>query len=153
MALTPFLGDPLFGGMDRLMERMLGRDLTTMPTFGSVTQAVSHPMDIIDAEKEFIIRCDAPGMDTKDVNVEVNEGVLTISGRKQMEAEDKDKEGKIVRRERHFTSFNRSFTLPENVDEDAISAALDKGVLTIKVAKTSPPEKPAPKRITVNAAS
>lgn len=58
----------------------------------------------------------------------------------------------VVRRERHFTQFTRSFTLPDNIKEDAITASLDKGVLTIMVPKVEPAPKPQPKRIAVKGA-
>jgi HSP20 family protein len=65
--------------------------------------------------------------------------------------EDKDKEGRVVRRERMFNSFRRAFTLPEDVCDEGIVASLDKGVLTVAVPKRPETEKPAPKRITVAA--
>lgn len=55
----------------------------------------------------------------------------------------------VVRRERHFSQFSRTFTLPEHVKEDGISASLDKGVLTVTVPKVEPAPKPEPKRIVV----
>ena len=58
----------------------------------------------------------------------------------------------MLRRERAFTSFTRSFTVPENVKEDEISASLVNGVLELNVPKVAPPPKPEPKRITVHAA-
>jgi len=59
----------------------------------------------------------------------------------------------VIRRERHFSQFSRSFTLPDNVAEEGISARLDKGVLTVTLPKTQPAPKPQPKRITVAAAA
>ena len=59
----------------------------------------------------------------------------------------------VVRRERLFSSFTRSFTLPDNIRQDAISASLDKGVLTVTVPKTEPAPKPEPKRIAVRGAN
>jgi HSP20 family protein len=58
----------------------------------------------------------------------------------------------VVRRERHFSQFSRSFTLPDNIKEEGISASLDKGVLTVMVPKVEPAPKPEPKRITVKGA-
>lgn len=55
----------------------------------------------------------------------------------------------VVRRERHFSQFTRSFTLPDNIKEDGIAASLDKGVLTVTVPKTEPAPKTEPKRIQV----
>jgi HSP20 family protein len=55
----------------------------------------------------------------------------------------------VVRRERHFSSFTRSFVLPDNVKEDGIAASLDKGVLRVTVPKVEPAPKPQPKRIAV----
>jgi HSP20 family protein len=57
-----------------------------------------------------------------------------------------------VRRERHFSQFTRSFTLPDNAREDGIAASLDKGVLTVTVPKAEPAPKPQPKRIAVQGA-
>lgn len=90
-------------------------------------------------------------MGADDISVTVSEGVLTISGKKKHEVEDKDKEGRVLRRERAFTSFTRSFTLPaEGVKEDEVAASLKNGVLELVVPKVAPPPKPEPRRIAVH---
>jgi HSP20 family protein len=82
----------------------------------------------------------------------MHDGTLTISGKRQEEKEERGEGDKVIRRERHFSQFSRSFALPENIKEDEISANLDKGVLKVKVPKVEPPPKPEPKRITVQGA-
>lgn len=80
------------------------------------------------------------------------QGTLTISGKCQEAKETKTEEGRVVRRERTFSQFSRSFTLPDNVKEEGISASLDKGVLKVVVPKVEPAPKAEPKRIPVQAA-
>ena len=83
-------------------------------------------------------------MEQKDINVEVNDGVLTISGEKDEEFK-KDEKG-VKRVERHYGSFSRSIRLPENIDTENIAADYKNGVLTINVQKTEAAE---PKKISV----
>ena len=82
----------------------------------------------------------------------MHDGTLTISGKRQEEKEERAEGDKVIRRERRFSQFSRSFTLPENIKEDEISADLDKGILQVHVPKVEPPPKPEPKRITVKGA-
>lgn len=110
-----------------------------------------HPVrqDIVETPTDFRITADAPGFTPGDVTVELSQGTLTISGKRQAETMDKTDDGKVVRRERHFSSFTRSFTLPENTKDDGVTATLADGVLTVSVPKTEPQPKPEPKRIAV----
>ncbi|GBF99742.1 hsp20-family heat shock chaperone [Raphidocelis subcapitata] len=158
MALQPFgagmfpsLFDPAwpFGrGRGGEMDWAPFPSLTSMvPTAGS-----AHPLDVVETNDAFRITVDAPGMDANDISISLSEGrVLTISGKKKHEVEEKDREGRVLRRERAFSTFSRSFTLPENVQEGEITANLDKGVLEVVVPKVEPPPRPEPKRIAVNA--
>lgn len=160
MALSPYFGnDPFFGQIERAMDRAFDRALggrpggdTTiaafMPSLVGPSTAGGHPMDIVETKDSFNITADAPGFTPDDIQVEMNEGTLTIKGKKQEEKVD-EKEGKVIRRERHFSSFTRSFTLPENVKEEGITASLDQGVLRVAVPKCEPAPKPQPKRIAV----
>jgi hypothetical protein len=96
---------------------------------------------------------DVPGMSADDISIQLSEGVLTIAGHKKRETEERDQAGRTIRRERHFESFNRSFTLPADVKEDDIGASLADGVLSVTVPKVAPPPKPEPRRIKVNMAA
>lgn len=78
--------------------------------------------------------------------------MLTLTGQRKLAQEHKDASGKVWRSERSSYSFTRSFTLPDTANPEAISAAMDRGVLTVTVAKREPKPKPEPKRIAVTGA-
>eukprot|EP00878_Enallax_costatus_P013946 GHUV01014583.1.p1 GENE.GHUV01014583.1~~GHUV01014583.1.p1 ORF type:complete len:170 (+),score=44.77 GHUV01014583.1:115-624(+) len=159
MALSPYMGnDPFFGQMERALDNAFQRalggrsgDLMMFPALlgPSSVPAGSHPMDIVETPAAFELHCDAPGFTPEDVNIEMIEGVITVSGKRKDEKKE-EKDGKVVRRERTMSTFTRSFTLPDNVKDDEISASLVNGVLKVTVPKTEPAPKPAPKKIQVS---
>ncbi len=101
-------------------------------------------VDIAETDNGFEVRAELPGVKQEDVNVSVRDNVLTLRGEKRQEETD---EGKDYRRvERHYGSFQRAFTLPPNVDADAITAAYRDGVLTLIVPKA---EEAKPKEIPI----
>ncbi len=106
-------------------------------------------VDVTDTEKAYEIAADLPGMDEKNVEVKVSNGVLTIKGEKQDEKEEKKKDYYV--RERNYGSFERSFQVPEGVDADKIDASFKKGVLTVTLPK-KPEAQKAAKKIEVKAA-
>jgi HSP20 family protein len=104
----------------------------------------SPKIDLVEKDKEYIIKADIPGMEQKDINVELNDGVLSINGEKKEEFK-KDEKG-VKRVERHYGSFSRSVRLPDNIDTENIAADYKNGVLTVSVQKTEAAE---PKKISV----
>jgi HSP20 family protein len=102
------------------------------------------PMDLVETDDHFVLRADLPGLDEQDVKIEVNDNVLTVSGERRFEHEAK-KDG-FYRLERGAGRFDRSLTLPEGVDFDAIAATFDKGVLEVRVPK---PEQRKPRRVEI----
>lgn len=102
------------------------------------------PMDLVESGDHFVLRADLPGLSEEDVTVELEDDVLTVSGERKSELEDK-KDG-FVRVERAFGSFRRSLTLPEGVDPEAIEASFDKGVLEVRIPK---PEARKPRRVAI----
>ncbi len=106
-------------------------------------------VDIVESDKGYEINADLPGMDEKNIEVKVTDGVLTMKGERQEEKEEKKKDYYL--QERSFGSFQRSFELPESVDADKIEASFKKGVLTVKLPKKAEAQKPA-KKIEVKAA-
>jgi HSP20 family protein len=100
-------------------------------------------VDVVESEKAYEITADLPGMDEKNIEVKVADGVLTIKGEKQEEKEEKKKDYYL--QERSFGSFQRSFELPDSVDPDKIEASFKKGVLTVTLPKKPEAQKPAKK--------
>ena len=105
-------------------------------------------VDITQTDKGYEITAELPGMEDKDIEVKLANGVLTIRGEKRDEKEEKNKDYYV--RERSFGSFERSFQVPENIDTDKINAGFKKGVLTITLPKSAEAQK-AEKKIEVKA--
>lgn len=103
-------------------------------------------MDLVENQEEFVLRADLPGVSEKDVNIEFEDNVLTISGERTSEHEER-KEG-YVRVERASGSFSRSLTLPEGVDPEGIRASFERGVLEVHIPK---PEQRKPRKVTISA--
>ena len=101
-------------------------------------------MDLVELDDHFVLRADLPGLDESDVKLEIADDVLTVTGERKFEHEDR-KEG-FYRLERGTGSFSRSLTLPEGVDAEKIEASFDKGVLEVRIPK---PEEVKPKRVQI----
>lgn len=96
--------------------------------------------DISEDETSYAITADLPDIDKKDVKVSVDDGVLTISGERKHESEEEDNEKRFHRIERSYGKYVRSFRLPPEVDEDAVVAKFENGVLKITLPKTAEPK-------------
>lgn len=101
-------------------------------------------MDLVERGDEYILRADLPGVSQEDVNIEIEENVLTISGERK--ADHHESTDGFVRIERSFGAFSRSLTLPKGVDAEAVTAQFVDGVLTLRVPK---PEQAKPRRIQI----
>jgi len=101
-------------------------------------------VDISEDDKEYVIKVELPEIKREGVNVKVESGVLTISGERKLEQEEKGK--KYHRIERTYGSFSRSFSLPDDADGDKVTANFKDGVLQVHVLKS---EKARPKAIEV----
>src|SRR6266704_3379225 len=114
----------------------------------SITVAEWAPLvDIIEDDKEYLIKAELPEVRKEDVKVSVEDGVLTISGERKHEAEENG--AKYHRVERAYGLFSRSFTVPESADASNVSAEFKNGVLNVHLAKD---EKAKPKSIEVKVA-
>ena len=102
-------------------------------------------VDVHEAEKEITVTAELPGMDEDDVELTLNDGVLTIKGEKKYERKGEE-DARVI--ERSYGSFQRSFSLPESVDEEAIAASFDKGVLSVIMPKREE-ETRKPRRISI----
>ena len=95
----------------------------------------SPSVDVTENEKEYLITADAPGVKREDLKVTVEEGVLMISGERKSEKEEKGK--KFHKVERSYGRFARSFTLPEDAEDEKLSAQFKDGVLTVHLPKSA----------------
>jgi HSP20 family protein len=102
-------------------------------------------MDLVETDGEYVLKADLPGLSESDVNIELEDRVLTISGERKAENEER-KEG-YYRIERSFGSFARSLTVPEGVDGDAVKASFENGVLEVRIPK---PEARKPKKVEIS---
>ena len=117
-------------------------------TSGEAVRRWIPPMDLVEQGDEFVLRADLPGVGEQDVKIELEDNVLTISGERRSEHEER-KEG-YYRVERASGSFSRSLTLPEGVDPEAVKANFENGVLEVRVPK---PEQRKPQRVAINVAN
>jgi len=104
-------------------------------------------VNIKETEKEFQVEVVAPGFEKKDFKIEFSDGVLTIQAEKEMKKEE-DKE-EIKRQEFSYASIKRSFSLPENVENDKIAAKYENGILLLQIPKMKQAAAPAKKEIKV----
>ncbi|WP_315705251.1 MULTISPECIES: Hsp20/alpha crystallin family protein [unclassified Bradyrhizobium] len=111
--------------------------------------AVAPAVDVAEHEKAYEVSAELPGLDEKNVEVKVVNGVLSIKGEKQEEKEEKKKDYYL--RERNFGSFERSFQVPDSVDTDKIEASFKQGVLKVILPKKAEAQQAA-KKIAIKAA-
>lgn len=117
--------------IDRLFDGF-GRNF---PTFAAPA-AMMPRMDVSETDKTVEISAELPGLETKDVQLNLADNMLTIRGEKKSEREEKDKDYHLI--ERSFGSFARSVALPEGVKAEDVSAEIAKGVLKVTVKKPAP---------------
>jgi len=124
--------------MDRLFEEMLpvfGRGgFPTLAPAARAAAGLQPSIDVRETDEALVVEAELPGMEEKDVEVRVSGGVLTISGERASEREEKRQDWHL--RERSRGAFSRSFRLPDTVDLDRCAAAFDRGVLTVTLPKT-----------------
>ena len=112
------------------------------------TSTFAPPVDVYEDEHNITLKIEVPGIDEKDIDVRLENNTLTVHGERKFEKEEKEENYRRV--ERQYGSFTRSFTLPNVVDAENVSANYDKGVLKIKLAKKAEAK---PKQIKVNVGS
>ena len=106
--------------------------LSMMPPGGMLMPVT----DVTETDKEIEISAELPGLEDKDVQINLSDNVLTIKGEKKAEKERKEKDFRMV--ERSYGAFERTIELPEGVNPDSIKATIAKGVLTVTVPKPAP---------------
>ncbi|MCL4219942.1 MAG: Hsp20/alpha crystallin family protein [Phycisphaerales bacterium] len=128
---------PVEGLINRLFQEPFGASLPMI-------EEGALALDISETDDALIIRASLPGFRKEDVNIEVHEGVLTISATREQETEERNE--KFYRRERRTGSVSRRVALPSMVTDDQADAELKDGVLTLRLPKS---KKDSPKKISV----
>ncbi|MFL5897026.1 MAG: Hsp20/alpha crystallin family protein [Solirubrobacterales bacterium] len=134
--------DALQSDVNRLFDGFFGRHQGTAASGAS--RRWIPPMDLVETEDSLVLRADLPGMDREDISIEVKDGVLTVSGERRAQHEEK-REG-YHRVERSFGRFSRSLELPKGIDPASVGASFEKGVLEVRMPK---PEERRPTRIEI----
>lgn len=129
----------IFGDMDRMLAGFF------RPISGSGTDVWTPALDVRETADEFIVDAELPGLSKSDVDITVEDGVLTLSGERRMEEQTEDKGYRRV--ERRYGSFSRSLTLPRDIDAENVSASFKDGLLTVHVPKK---ETAKPRSIKIN---
>ncbi len=109
------------------------------------TSSFAPPVDVYEDEHNVTLKIEVPGIDEKDIDVRIENNVLTVHGERKFEKEEKEENFRRV--ERQYGSFTRTFTLPTTVDAEKVSANNDKGILKIVLPKKAEAK---PKQVKVN---
>jgi HSP20 family protein len=128
------------------MNRQLSHLLDDSPVgMSTETEQWAPRVDIRETDDALLVQAELPGIDKKDIHLEVKDGVLTLSGERRYEKEVKEEN--VHRVERAYGKFSRSFSLPTNVDADKVSANMKDGVLEVRLPKR---ESAKPKAIAIH---
>ncbi|QEC47880.1 Hsp20/alpha crystallin family protein [Baekduia soli] len=134
----------LQGEMNRLFSTFFDAPAAGTPDGPGAPRRWIPAMDLVETDDHFVLRADLPGVAETDVELSLEENVLTVSGERHAEQEVR-RDG-FHRIERASGTFRRSLTLPEGVDGDAISASFDRGVLEVRIPK---PAERKPRRLQI----
>jgi HSP20 family protein len=125
--------------MNRLFRESQG------PEESLTTSSFAPPVDVYEDEHNVTLKIEVPGIEEKDIDVRIENNVLTVHGERKFEKEEKEENFRRV--ERQYGSFTRTFTLPTTVDAEKVSADYDKGILKIVLPKKAEAK---PKQVKVN---
>ena len=117
--------------------------------FFGFNQSNMPAVNIKETKKEFKLEISAPGFDKQDFDVQVNKNMLTVSATSETSSEEKGDDEKVLRREFSTATFSRSFTLPDNVDTEKITAKEKNGVLHVSLPKKEDAKEKVVKRIEI----
>jgi len=130
-ALTPWTGiGNLKQEMDRMLERVFESKWDEFAALGDWAPS----MDISETKDSLVVKAEAPGMDQKDIQISLQENLLTIKGEKKQEKEEKEE--RYHRVERSYGTFTRSVRLPVGVDASKVTATFKNGLLIVTMPKT-----------------
>jgi HSP20 family protein len=140
----------LYHELDRIFDALWGG--FSFPASGvRAPNAVTPRVDFSETDEEIRIAAELPGLDEKDIEIALDEGVLTIQGERKAESDEEDAEKGYKRLETYRGRFHRAIRLAAEVDEEAVKAVYKAGVLTVTLPKRAPAE-PTVRSIPITAA-
>jgi len=137
--------------MDRLFDDFRSEWESTFLTPRAFSaDLIRQPLiDLSDKGNEYLVKAELPGMDKDDVNIEVTENSIEISGESKTEQKEEDRKSGYLRQERRYASFYRALPLPDEVLTDKADAELKNGILTVRLPKKTVPPKGNVKKLPV----
>ncbi|GEN29529.1 heat-shock protein Hsp20 [Halovibrio variabilis] len=139
--VSPLLG--IHQELDRWMDRMMGQFGMPSSVAGETPSLLRPSVDIAERDKEYVISVEVPGVDEKDIKLNLENDQLIIEGEKREEEKEKSEEGRYKRVERLYGNFRRVLNLPADAQTEDIQASFNNGVLTVTVPRDA---EAAPKR-------
>jgi HSP20 family protein len=121
--------------MDRLWDSFFERGVRRTDEEGEWLPS----LDVAETKNDVVVKAEVPGMDAKDIDISLTDGLLTIKGEKKQEREEKEKDYHLV--EKSYGAFTRSIRLPKEVQRDKINASYKNGVLTVTLPKSEEAKK------------
>ena len=137
-----------FSTLQDRLNRLFQQSVSEGRDESLTTSSFAPAVDVYEDDHQVTLKIEVPGIDEKDIDVRLENNTLTVTGERKLEKEEKEENYRRV--ERQYGSFTRSFTLPQTVDAEKVSAQYDKGVLKIKLAKKSEAK---PKQIKISVGS
>lgn len=142
--LAPWYWTPARSWTDTLSPDLF-RDLFAKPQRAKAAPSFTPRVDVVETPEAYLLKLELPGLNPEDVEITLKEKSLTIKGEKASGERSEGETWHVV--ERRSGSFTRTFTFPEAVDSDSVSATSEHGLLTIEVKKAPETQ---PKRITIS---
>jgi HSP20 family protein len=137
-----------FAALQDRMNRLLRESFSEGREEALTTSSFAPAVDVYEDEHKVTLKIEVPGIDEKEIDVRLENNTLTVHGERKIEKEEKEENYRRV--ERQYGSFTRTFTLPQTVDTESVSANYDKGVLKITLPKKAEAK---PKQIKVSVAA
>ena len=131
--------------MPSIFDALFNTDYSPMQS--SVSKSFNSRVNIIDNERDVTLELVAPGLKKEDINIDVNNDVLTVSVKENAEKEENN--ANYIRREFCSSSFSRSFTLPDYLDQEEIKASQENGILNIVIPKREQAINKGPRQISI----
>src|SRR6202161_1604274 len=137
-----------FSTLQDRLNRLFQQSVNESREEALTTSSFAPAVDVYEDDHQVTLKIEVPGIDEKDIDVRLENNTLTVHGERKLEKEEKEENYRRV--ERQYGSFTRTFTLPQTVDSENVSANYDKGVLKITLPKKAEAK---PKQIKVNIGS